>query len=61
MKPSTVEVWVWVLVYGGALLLVLGLFAGRADAMLGSGLVLIGSVLVALGVLLIFLRSRMPP
>jgi len=61
MKPSTIETWVWVLVYGGALLLVLGLFAGRADAALGSIVMLIGGVLVVLGLLLIYLRSRMPP
>ena len=35
MKTSTVEALVWVLVYGGLLLLCLGLFVLRTDTMLG--------------------------
>ena len=61
MKPSTVEAWVWVLVYGGLLLLVLGLAVGRRDADLGGMLVLAGSVLAAAGALLVVVRSRMKP
>jgi len=59
MKPQTVEVWVWVLVYGGLLTLSLGLFAGRSDPALGDILVLLGGAVAGLGVLLIYLRSRM--
>jgi hypothetical protein len=59
MKPATVEVWIWTLIYGGLLLFSLGLFVGRGDASLGWTLGMVGAVLVATGVLLIYLRSRM--
>ena len=61
MKTSTVEALVWVLVYGGLLLLCLGLFVLRADGILGWPLVLLGGALVAAGAVLIYLRSRMGP
>ena len=61
MKTSTVETLVWVLVYGGALLLVLGLFVARSDGALGWLLGLAGSAIAAAGVVLIYLRSRMGP
>ena len=61
MKPSTVETLVWVLVYGGLLLLCLGLFVVRADGTLGWLLVLAGGAMALAGVLLIYLRSRMGP
>ena len=61
MKTSTVEALVWVLVYGGLLLLCLGLFVQRADGPLGCMLLLTGAALAAAGVVLIYLRSRMGP
>ena len=61
MKPSTIEALVWVLVYGGLLLLCLGLFVQRADGPLGWLLVITGAALAAAGVVLIYLRSRMGP
>ena len=61
MKTNTVQTWVWVLIYGGLLLLCLGLFAGRADAALGWLLVAGGATLAAAGVVLIVWRSRMGP
>lgn len=59
MKPATVEAWAWILNYGGLLLMCLGLFVGRGDALLGWVLGVAGATLVATGVLLIYLRSRM--
>jgi len=59
MKTSTVEALVWVLIYGGLLLLVLGLFAWRSDVGLGWLLGSAGAGLAAAGVVLIVLRSRM--
>ena len=61
MKPSTIEVWVWLLVYGGLLTLCLGLAVGRIDPGLGWLLELGGAVVAALGVVLIVVRSRLPP
>lgn len=59
MKPATVEVWIWTLIYGGLLLGSLGLFVGRNDPALGWTVGVTGAALVAAGVLLIYLRSRM--
>ncbi len=61
MKPSTVEALVWVLVYGGLLLLCLGLFVQRADGPLGTALMVAGGGIAAVGVVLIYVRSRMGP
>jgi hypothetical protein len=59
MKPAIVETWAWILIYGGLLLMCLGLFVGRSDDTLGWMLGAPGAVLVAAGVGLIVLRSRM--
>ena len=59
MKPATVEIWVWLLIYGGLLLCSLGWFVSRHDAALGWTIGIVGVVSVATGVLLIYLRSRM--
>lgn len=61
MKPATVERWVWILIYGGLLALVLGLVVERRDFALGWTLVSGGGAVAVAGVLLIFLRSRMRP
>ena len=59
MSPQRVEVWVWVLVYGGLLLLGLGLSVQRSDASLGWGIAALGIAFASIGVLLIWVRSRM--
>ena len=59
MKTSAVEIWVWVLIYGGLLLFCLGLFIDRNDFELGWLVGLTGAALVLAGVLLIVIRSRM--
>lgn len=59
MKPKTVEALAWVLLYGGLLLLVLGLAMARADATLGWSLVIAGGAVALAGVVLIGVRSRM--
>jgi hypothetical protein len=61
MKTSTIEAWVWLLIYGGLLLVCLGWFVAHTDAGLGWGLGSMGGVAAAVGVLLIVMRSRMGP
>lgn len=56
---SRVENTIWILLYGGLLTLVLGLFTQRADDDLGLALVVGGGIAAALGAVLIYLRSRM--
>jgi len=59
MKPSTIEVLIWVFIYGGLIVVGWGLSVQRSRS--GLGLVLIGggSVVAAAGFLLIYVRSRM--
>lgn len=59
MKTSTVETLVWVLIYGGLLLVGLGLSVQRMHDPLGWSLVVIGGIGAAIGVVLIYVRSRM--
>jgi hypothetical protein len=59
MKPSTIETLVWVLLYGGLLLLSLSVFVSRASVPLGATLAAGGGAAVVAGVVLIVVRSRM--
>ncbi len=59
MKTSTVETWIWVLLYGGLLVLSLSVFVARADASFGWALGIGGMLATVLGALLVYLRSRM--
>jgi uncharacterized membrane protein len=65
-KQRRVQNAVWVLIYGGLLMVLTGVTmaqmappspAGAWPA--GSGLIVVGSLATALGVLLIYIRSRM--
>ena len=49
---------IWSLIYGGLLLLVLGLFVEKADEATGWIMVVAGGVAAALGCVLIYIRSR---
>lgn len=59
MKTSTVEKLIWVLLYGGLLVLSLSVFVARRTDMLGALLTLAGGVATVVGVALVWLRSRM--
>ncbi len=56
---ARIEAWVWVLIYGGLLTLVLGLALRRADRGWGDALALGGLVLAGAGAVLIWVRSRL--
>ena len=62
MDAKRIEKWIWPLIYGGLLLLSLGLFVGRRIDGTGMGwaLVLIGVAGVVAGSVLVVLRSRLP-
>ena len=49
---------IWSLIYGGLLLLVLGLFVEKSDAAIGWIRVVAGGAAAALGFVLIYVRSR---
>jgi len=54
-----VERLVWILVYGGLLALVLGMFVQRYDRLLADILQIGGTIVAGTGALLIWVRSRM--
>lgn len=56
-----IERWIWVLVYGGLLTLVLGIATERTGSVIGWVLIGIGGVVAAIGVVLIFVRARLRP
>jgi formate hydrogenlyase subunit 3/multisubunit Na+/H+ antiporter MnhD subunit len=59
MSASALETLIWVLIYGGLIVLGLGIAVQRSDAAFGWGLVVAGGILALAGVLLIVVRSRM--
>lgn len=60
MSPKALETWAWVLLYGGLLLLCLGVFVARAGAGLGYVLCAAGVVLAVAGIVFIVRRARLP-
>ena len=61
-KPhATLEKWIWILIYGGLFLLILGIATGRSDEVLGWSMALPGVAMAIAGVVLIYVRSRFKP
>jgi hypothetical protein len=61
MSNRGLEALVWVLIYGGLLLLALGVFVQRQGGGFGWALIGIGGGVAAIGAVLIFVRSRRGP
>ena len=63
LKTSTsrVAALTWVLIFGGMLMLALGLVVGRSDPALGWAIGAASIAAIVVGVLLIWVRSRMEP
>ena len=59
MKPQTLDVLIWVMIYGGLLIFVAGLAVSRDQTELGGVMMGIGAVIAALGFAGIYVRSRM--
>ena len=59
MTAAGVEKLTWILIYGGLLVLCLGLFVQRQHDPIGWTMVVAGGVAAAAGVVLIWVRSRM--
>jgi hypothetical protein len=60
MTAKSLETWAWVLIYGGLLLLSLGIFMVLAGGGLGLALCAIGPLLVIAGAVFIARRARLP-
>ena len=59
MQKTSIEKWVWILIYGGLLAVSLGWFVEPANAAPGMALMVGGGMLAAIGVVLIFVRARL--
>ena len=60
MRTKSIEKWAWLLIYGGLLVLSLGLFVLPGSAGMGWALVLAGAAAAVAGGALVVARSRMP-
>lgn len=58
MKPSKFYKLTWPLIFGGALVLMLGVSTLSEDASIGWPIVATGAAMLAIGVLAVYLRSR---
>ena len=56
---ARLEKWIWILIYGGLFLVILGVATGRTEAATGWLLAIPGAVAAAVGVVLIYVRSRL--
>jgi len=61
MSNDTLAKLIWILIYGGLLLISLGLFVSRTDGVLGGTLIGGGALAVVAGAALIWIRSRREP
>jgi len=59
MKSSTIDVLIWVYIYGGLLVAGWGISVQRSSNGLGLSLIVGGGLVAAVGFLLIYIRSRM--
>jgi hypothetical protein len=63
MSTATLDKLIWTLIYGGLLVVCLGIFVLRERVPIGATLVGVGAIAAAVGAVLIWVRSRMhePP
>jgi hypothetical protein len=59
MKTSTLDTLIWVLVYGGLLVVCFGIAVQRTAGPLGTSMMVGGGVVAVVGFALIYVRSRM--
>jgi vacuolar-type H+-ATPase subunit I/STV1 len=57
-KHATLEKWIWILIYVGLFMIIIGIATGRSLEALGWSLAVPGAALTAVGVVLIYVRSR---
>ena len=61
MPAATLEKYTWPLILGGLIVGGLGFFVDRQGSVLGMPMTVVGALAMVAGVVLIWLRSRMPP
>ena len=60
MSVNRLESLIWPLIFGGMIVIGLGLAVEARDATLGWGMVVAGGIAAAIGVVLIVVRARLP-
>ena len=58
-KLVRLERFIWVLIYGGFLSVVISQFLGEGESVLAHGMVIGGLFAVLIGIVLIYVRSRL--
>jgi glucan phosphoethanolaminetransferase (alkaline phosphatase superfamily) len=58
-QHATLEKWIWILIYGGLFLVILGIATGRTEEALGWTMAVPGGIIALVGVVLIYVRSRL--
>lgn len=59
-KPhARLEKWIWILIYGGLFVVILGISTGRTDPVLGWSMAVPGALVTLVGFVLIYVRSRL--
>ncbi len=59
VRIATIDKLIWALIYGGLLVVSLGVFVKRSAAGLGWTLIVLGTVVAVAGAVLVWVRSRM--
>ena len=60
-KTARLHKIIWSLIFGGLLTVILGIFVGKTDDVVGWTMVAAGGLLAAIGAVLIYVRSRLTP
>ena len=58
-KMARLHKIIWTLIFGGLLVVILGIFVGKTDDVIGWSMAAAGGVLTAVGAVLIYVRSTM--
>ena len=60
-KMARLHKIIWSLIFGGLLTVILGIFVGKTDDVVGWTMVAAGGLLAAIGAMLIYVRSKLTP
>ena len=58
MTNSRLETLIWALIYGGLIVVCLGIFMKAGNAWIGWGAIVLGALVTTAGAVLIYVRSR---
>jgi hypothetical protein len=59
VSPARLDVWIWLLIYGGMIVFSIGFALHRQGEAFGSAVIAAGALAAAAGAVLIWVRSRL--